>query len=244
MTIYKSRLRSQAWAGETIGIIVLECFYPFLPGNVANATSYAFPVRYALAEGVTGEKLLYNATDELVGAFIDAAQKLEAEGVRAITGACGFMAMFQSEIAASVGIPVFASSLLQVPFMHRITNRRVGIICADSTCLKPAHLAGTGIGPDIPLAVTGMEHSDAFNQGIRANIGELDDDALRRDVRAVAADLVQAHPDVGSILLECSDLPPYARAVQDETGLPVFDFNTMINFVHESVRRVPYGGAV
>lgn len=242
MTIYKSRLRSQSWAGESVGIIVLDCFYPFIPGNVANATTYDFPVRYALAEGVTGEKLLYHADASLLPAFVAAAQKLQDEGVLGITGACGFMALFQREIAAAVDIPVFASSLLQVNFMHQITGKRVGVICADSTCLKPGHLAGTGVSPDVPLAVTGMEGCAAFNSGIRANIGELDDDALRQGVIGVARDLVARNPDVGSILLECSDLPPYAHAVQAATGLPVFDFNTMINYVHETLTRRPYFG--
>jgi len=244
MVVYKSRLRSQSWAGETIGIIVLDCHYPFIPGNVANASTYSFPVRYAVADGVTGEKLLYNADESLLGPFVAAARRLEAEGVKAITGACGFMALFQKEIAASVDIPVFVSSLLQVNFMHRITNRRVGIICADSSCLKPEHLAGTGVLPDIPLAVAGMEGCEAFNQGIRANIGELDDDGIRDGIVDVATRLVAGHPDIGSILLECSDLPPYAHAVQDATGLPVFDFNTMINHVHETLCRKRYVGTM
>lgn len=244
MTVYTSRLKTQAWAGETIGIIVLECFYPFVPGNVANASTFAYPVRYAIAEGVTGEKLLYGANDSLLQPMIAAARKLQAEGVRAITGACGFMARFQREIAAAVDVPVFASSLLQVNFMHQITNRRVGIICADSTCLTPAHLAGTGIADSVPLAVTGMEHCEAFNQGIRANIGVLDDEALRQGVVEVAKALVAAHPDVGSILLECSDLPPYAHAVQEATGLPVFDFITLIDYVHNSLSRTRYSGRI
>ncbi len=244
MVIYKSRLQSQSWAGETIGIIVLDCFYPFIPGNVANATTYNYPVRFAIADGVTGEKLLYNANESLLEPFIAAARKLEAEGVKAITGACGFMALFQKEIAASVDIPVFVSSLLQVNFMHQITNKRVGIICADSTCLKPEHLAGSGVASSVPLAVTGMEHCEAFNQGIRANIGELDDDALREGIVDVAKNLVRDNPDVGSILLECSDLPPYAYSVQAATGLPVFDFITMINQVHETLSRNTYVGTM
>lgn len=242
--IYRSRLKSQSWAGETIGILVLDCFYPFLPGNVANANTFDFPVRYAVVEGATAERLLYQADRTLIGPYIDAARKLQLEGVRAITGACGFMALFQQELAAAVEIPVFASSLLQVPFIHRITGKRVGIITADSTCLNAAHFAGCGIPEDIPLAVAGMEGHEAFRQGILANIGELDDDQIRRDTVEVAAALQTGHDDLGAILLECSDLPPYAHAVQAATGLPVFDFITMINYVHETLARKPYHGTI
>lgn len=242
--IYKSRLKSQSWAGETIGILVLDCYYPFLPGNVANATTYDFPVRYAVVEGATADRLLYQADPTLIEPFIAAARKLQDEGVKAITGACGFMALFQKEIAAAVDIPVFASSLLQVPFVHQITGKRVGIITADSTCLKPAHFSGTGISEDIPLAIGGMESKEAFMQGIIANIGELDDAAIREGVVEVAQDLQAKHEDLGAILLECSDLPPYAHAVQAATGLPVFDFITMINYVHETLARKPYYGVM
>lgn len=242
--IHRSRLKSQSWAGETIGIMVLDCHYPFLPGNVANASTFDFPVRYAVVEGATADRLLYQADPALMEPFIDAARRLQEEGVKAITGACGFMALFQREIAAAVKIPVFASSLLQVPFIHQITGKRVGIITADSTCLKPAHFQGTGIADDIPLAIGGMETKDAFMQGIIANVGELDDDGIRKGAVEVAEKLQAEHDDLGAILLECSDLPPYAHAIQAATGLPVFDFVTMINYVHETLARKPYCGVI
>lgn len=242
--IYKSRLKSQSWAGETIGILVLDCYYPFLPGNVANASTFDFPVRYAVVEGATADRLLYQADPTLIDPFIAAARKLQDDGVKAITGACGFMALFQKEIAAAVDIPVFSSSLLQVPFIHQITGKRVGIITADSGCLKPAHFAGVGVAADTPLAIGGMEHTEAFMQGIIANIGELDDDGIREGVLSVAQQLQADHDDLGAILLECSDLPPYAHNVQAATGLPVFDFITMINYVHETLARKPYHGVI
>ena len=91
--IYRSRSKSQSWAGETIGIIVLDCDYPYIPGNVANATTYDFPVRYAAVNGATNDRLIYSRDPALLTPFIEAAQKLEAEGVKAITSGCGFMAL-------------------------------------------------------------------------------------------------------------------------------------------------------
>jgi len=242
--IYKSRLKSQNWAGETIGIIVLDCESPYIPGNVANATTYDFPVRYAVAEGADNHRLIYDRDPSLLQPFIEAAQKLEAEGVRAITGACGFMALFQQEIAASVNIPVFMSSLLQVPFIHTITGKRVGVISADKSNLTQEHLTKSGIAADTPLAFGGMEDNKAFTQAIFYPDGTLDDDAIREGVIKVAQQLQADHDDLGAILLECSDLPPYAHAVQAATGLPVFDFITMINHVHETLARKPYHGVI
>lgn len=242
--IYKSRLESQSWAGESIGIVVLDCNYPYLPGNVANATTYDFPVRYSVVHGATNDRLIYQRDADLLQPFIHAAKQLEAEGVKAITSGCGFMALFQKEIAASVSIPVFLSSLLQVPFIHQITGKRVGIISANSTNLKADHLANTGVSEHVPLAIAGMENNRAFTQAIFEPDGTLDDDAIRQGVVDVAATLVSDHDDLGAILLECSDLPPYAHAVQRATGLPVFDFITMIKYVHASLACKPYQGMI
>ncbi len=242
--IYKSRLKSQNWAGETIGIIVLDCEYPYIPGNVANATTYDFPVRYAVAEGADNHRLIFERDTSLLEPFIAAARKLQAEGVRAITGACGFMALFQDEIAASVEIPVFMSSLLQVPFIHRITGKRVGIISADKSQLTREHLTKSGISDSLPIALGGMETCEPFRQAIFYPDGTLDDGAIRAGVVRVAQDLQAGHPDLGAILLECSDLPPYAADVQYATGLPVFDFITMINYVHQTLVRRPYSGCI
>ncbi len=237
-------MKSQNWTGETIGILVLDCEYPFVPGNVANATTFNFPVRYALVEGVTVERLLHQADSSLIEPFIEAARKLQAEGVKAITGACGFMALYQKEIAAAVGIPVFASSLLQIPFMHLITGKRIGIIAADSSCLTPAHFAGTNVSEDIPVAIGGLENKEVFARDMLGNKNEFDDDAICREVVEVAQALQAENDDLGAILLECSDIPPYAHAIQAATGLPVFDFITMINYVHETLARKPYAGVM
>lgn len=240
--IYRSRLRTQNWAGETIGIIVLDCEYPYIPGNVANATTYDFPVRYAVAEGADNHRLIFERDPRLLEPFVAAARKLEAEGVKAITGACGFMALFQDEIAAAVDIPVFMSSLLQVPFIHRITGKRVGIISADKSQLTHEHLTKSAISETLPIAMGGMETCEPFRQAIFYPDGTLDDDAIRAGVVAVAQELQARNPDLGAILLECSDLPPYAVDVQHATGLPVFDFVTMINHVHQTLVRRPYHG--
>lgn len=242
--IYRTRNKRQNWTGETIGIIVLDCEYPYIPGNVANATTYDFPVRYAVAEGADNHRLIFERDPALLDPFKAAARKLEAEGVRAITGACGFMAMFQDEIASAVDIPVFMSSLLQVPFIHRITGRRVGIISADKSQLSSLHLERSGISGATPLAIAGMEQCAAFRQAIFYPDGSLDDDAIRAGVVTQAQGLQARYPDLGAILLECSDLPPYAADVQAATGLPVFDFITMINHVHDCFVRRPYQGVM
>lgn len=242
MTIFSVSRPKQAWYGESIGILILDASYPCVPGNVGNASTFPFPVRYEKVEGASIDRLLNQQDPALAAPFIEAAQRLYDAGVKAITGACGFMALFQEEVAKSVEIPVFLSTLLQIPFIHQITGKRVGIITADAGCLRPKHFSSTGVSESIPLAIAGMEDQTEFRDAVLKEKGTLDSHQIEKEVVGVACDLVKHHPDIGSILLECSDLPPYAHAIQGATGLPVFDFYTMIHYVHTTLVRTPFQG--
>lgn len=242
--MYHVTRKSQSWYGESIGILILDAAYPCIPGNVGNATTYPFPVRYHEVEGASIDRLLNQCDPTLVTPFIEGAKALQARGVKAVTGACGFMAIFQREVAAALEIPVFLSSLLQIPFMAQSTGRPVGVITANASRLTPAHFAACGIAPEIVVHVAGMENQPEFSSAILEEKGTLDSPLIEAEVSAVAADLVARHPEIGSILLECSDLPPYAQAVQRVTGRPVFDFNTMITHVERAVVARAYQGAM
>lgn len=242
MSFYKIKSTTQSWYGEQIGILILDAAYPCIPGNVGNASTYSYPVRYQEVEGASIDRLLNQRDPALRDAFIEAAVDLQKRGVRAISGACGFMALFQEEIQAAVDVPVFVSSLIQIPFMYAITGKRVGIITANAERLKPRHFEACRVPETIPLAIGGMEGCEEFRTSILEEKGTMDAALIEREVCDVAQKLIAANPDIGSILLECSDLPPFAFAVQKATGLPVFDFITMINYVQASVARKPYDG--
>lgn len=231
----------QAWAGEAVGIIVLDARYPCIPGNVANATTFDFPVRYQRIQGSSIDALLYEQSTDQASRFIEAAQALERDGVKAIAGACGFMALFQQEVSASVNIPVFLTSLLQVPFVHTITQRPVGVITADARSLSRMSLEHLGIKDNMIIS-TGMENCPEFSSAILGEKGTLDSEKIEAEACEKARILKEENPDIGSILLECSDLPPYAHSIQKATGLPVFDYTTMIRHVAGSLTHRPYLG--
>jgi Asp/Glu/hydantoin racemase len=244
MTVYTVTRRTASWYGDRIGILILDAAYPCVPGNVGNATTYDFPVRFQEVRGASIDRLLNQRDPALKEAFIEAAVELQNRGVKAITGACGFMAYFQKEVAEAVEIPVFLSSLMQIPFMHAISGGKVGVITANASRLTARHFESSNISSAIPLAVSGMEDQKEFREAILEEKGTLDSDAIEREVTEVARRLVADNPEVRSILLECSDLPPYAHAIQKATGRPVFDFVTMINYVAQTVARRPFVGSM
>ncbi|MGD8740176.1 MAG: aspartate/glutamate racemase family protein [Desulfobacterales bacterium] len=241
--IYKAR-KGQTSYGEAIGIILMESFMPFPPGCPGNATTFSFPVRYANVKGANMEKLVYQGDPELLKPFIDAGWDLVNEGVKAVTGNCGFMVLYHDIMAKEFPVPVFMSSLLQLPFISRMLKpgEKIGIITASSKTLTEKHLQIATNGADIPLAIAGMEDQKHFYDAIHAEVGELDFDAVEAEVVGVTQDLIAREENIKAILFECTDLPPYAAATQQAVGLPVFDFTTMINYVYSGLVRKRFEG--
>jgi aspartate/glutamate racemase len=242
MTKYETLRRTQSWYGESIGILILDAAYPCVPGNVGNATTFPFPVRYQEVRGASLDRLITRADPSLAEPFVEAAVELRDRGVKAITGACGFMALFQREVAAAIDIPVFLSSLMQVQFIYAITGRPVGIITANAARLTTRHYEAIGVASTIPIVIGDMYAKREFREAILEEKGTLDSDQIEQEAVEVAMDLKCRN--VGAILLECSDLPPYAHAIQAATNLPVFDFITMINYVQAAILPRRYTGAM
>jgi hypothetical protein len=136
-----------------------------------------------------------------------------------------------------VSVPVFTSSLLLVPLVHRMLRpgRRVGLMTVNAASLGPEHLAGAGIGPEIALAVAGLEGEKEFTRVLLGDELELDVDLAREEHLRVARRLVAEHRDLGAIVLECTNMPPYTADIQRATGLPVFDITTLVRMAHDAL---------
>ncbi|MBM4442039.1 MAG: aspartate/glutamate racemase family protein [Candidatus Rokubacteria bacterium] len=223
--------------GFTVGVLMLDTRFPRIPGDMGNATTFPFPVRYHRVEGAGPDLVVRRGADGLLDRFIEGARYLEREGVAAVTTNCGFLVKFQRQMAAAVRIPVFTSSLLLVPLVHRMLapGRRVGIVTVNAPSLSPEHLAGAGIDADIPLAVTGLETEKEFTRVLLDDELELDVALAREEHVRVARRLADAHPDLGAIVLECTNMPPYADDIRRETGLPVFDITSLVRMAHDAL---------
>ncbi len=227
-------------AGNAIGIIAINLIYPKLPGNVANATTFAFPVDYEVIDLEIEQ--LFEADLRAVEQIVEAARKLEARGVRAIVGACGYFANFQHQVQAAVNIPVVMSSLAQLPLISvslRV-DQKVAVLVADIKGATPALLENVNAKSNNVIFVD-IGSLPEFH-AIRYGETSLDNGALQRALIWRTQEVVKDHPEIGAILLECSDLPPYAAAIQASIGLPVFDFITLINWLHQSLCQQPYYG--
>jgi len=227
-------------SGYAIGIIAVHLIYPKMPGNVANATTYPFPVLYKEVDFEI--ERLFEGDPAIKDMITDAAKELESLGARAIIGACGYFAHFQQDVKNAVNVPVFMSSLCQLPMIKTAlsNDKKIAVFAASGDNLNNDILKN--VGTDLSrLFVVNVGDLESFAP-IRWGKTTLDNGRLTDDLTALAQKTVNDNPDIGAILLECSDLPPYAYAIQNATSLPVYDFNTMIDLVYHSVVQKPYHG--
>ena len=215
------------------GLVQLEK----LVGNSTNPESFEFTIRYSRVKGANIHTILENPCQETLQSMIDEAQKMEEQGIKAITTSCGFNAVFQRELSDSVNIPVFTSSLMQVPLIqHMLTEQQsVGIITAKKLALSEKHLENAGITKQMRVQIKGLEDCSEWNKIFSAPEQDIDIPTVERDVVSSACSMMKK-ADIGAFVLECTDLPPFSNAIRKATGRPVFDFVTLTNFVHQGIR--------
>lgn len=205
---------------------MLNTRFPRVPGDVGNAYTWPFPVKYTIVEGAEPGRIMGTSPDPaLLRPFIDAAKELESFGVGGITTSCGFLAPFQKHLCAEVNIPVVTSALMVVPLVYRMTgsSRPVGILTERAAYLTEAHFNGVGwSSKDINVAVHGMPEDAYFPRVFIGDKPEADLDQLEADVRQLALSATKKTPDMGALVFECVNFVPWARMVHEITGLPVF----------------------
>jgi hypothetical protein len=240
--IYKA-VKGRTSYGLGMGIIQMDLYMPFPPGTPGNASGLPFPVTYSVVTGATADQMFSPSDPELVQKFIDAGWDLVNKGVKGITGDCGFMVYYQDILSKELPVPVCMSSLMQLPLVNRLLKpeEKVGIVSANSNVLKHGFLEIACGGEEIPVACTSLDGVEYFWKAVLGE-GFLDFEKVEQEVVDAAKRVVADDPAVSAILLECTDLPPYAAAVQEAVYLPVYDWRTMVEFMFSGLVRERYHG--
>ncbi len=221
--------------GANIGIMMLETRFPRIYGDIANARTWPFPVQYRIVRGASPDKVVRSDPRDLIDGFIDAARDLVASGCDGLTTNCGFLALIQDQVSAAVPVPVATSSLMQIPVVQQMLpkHQRVGVITISKTNLSADHLKAANAPLDTPIV--GTDAGRAFTRGILDDQPSIDFEACRLDLLDAARDLVTGHDNIGAIVLECTNMTPYAADIRKMTGLPVFSIYSFIKWFHQAL---------
>jgi Asp/Glu/hydantoin racemase len=227
--------------GAAVGILMLEARFPRILGDVGNAATWPFPVLYKVVPGASPDRVVRQRAEGLLEAFVAGGRELVAQGADGIVTNCGFLSLFQDELAVACGVPVATSALMQAPLIERMLppGKRVGILTILASSLSPEHLAAAGVALDTPIV--GTESGREFTRALLGNELQLDVAQAEADILAAGDELVARHPEVGAVLLECTNMCPYAAALNVRLRLPVFDMVSFVTWFHGGLvpRRWP-----
>jgi hypothetical protein len=206
-----------------LGILMLQSRFPRPLGDIGHPDSFPVPTRRLVVGGATARKVVQDsaslADSGLLDAFVDAACQLEREGAAAITTSCGFLVLFQRELQDAVRVPVVTSSLVMLPPLLR-TRGQVGLLTISSELLGPEHIAAAGVPCDrmADVIVQGVEPKGEFASVILGDRTSMDVTKAACEVVEAAHELKRRAPDIDTVLLECTNLPPFASQIEQATG--------------------------
>jgi hypothetical protein len=222
-----------------LGILMLDTRFPRIKGDIGNAQSFDFPVIFRRMEGIGSADAVTAHPDRprVLAALEANARALADEGAIGLSTSCGFLALYQDDLAVRSPVPVATSALLHI---KQLADKRVGVITASARNLTPAHFAAVGAPIDTPFV--GLPEDSSFARTFIGNATTLDRDRVEREVVAAAHDLMARHPGIDTIVFECTNLPPYKKAVQDAVSLPVFDVLDLLKGFYGGLTAAAGGG--
>ncbi len=222
--------------GASVGIMMLEAQFPRILGDMGNALSWPFPVLYRVVRDASPDRVVRRKAEGLYEAFLQTGRDLISDGADGITTNCGFLVLFQSDLQRDLGVPVITSSLIQLPMVERMLPpaKRAGILTISSATLLPEHLAAAGCRPDTPIG--GTPENGEFYQAILGNRLTLEVEKSREENVSAAQKLVAEHPEIGALVLECTNMVPYASAISKATDLPVFSIYNLVQWFQQGLQ--------
>lgn len=217
--------------GAKLGILMLDTQFPRILGDVGNADTWPFAVEYAVVPGATPQAIVCDDIEPFVQAFIDAGNRLVAKECIGIATTCGFLALIRPRLAEALGVPVAASALEQVGQIQAMLppGQVVGILTISAATLTPAHLKAAGVPAYCPIQGT---DGSSFSMSILSNLTTLDISWAKDEMVTAAQRLIADHPTVGAIVLECTNMVPYASDIAVATGRPVYSIYTYLSWFH------------
>jgi aspartate/glutamate racemase len=224
-----------------IGVLCLESYFPKPPGHVRNPLTYRFPTVCHVLKGIDVARMLFNPNSDILELLVEGARHLEKGGVKAIVGSCGFMGLFQKDLSASVRIPVVSSSLAQLPLLRLMhgAEARIGVLTASAKALTAAHFEAVDANID-NYPIKGMDENRIFFELIlEQSVSNMDLEAMENAVCSIAENLHIEH-QLDALLMECTDLSAFTNAVQRKINIPIYDINSLVEYVAYSVSRTKY----
>ncbi len=214
----------------TLGLLVLDTSFPRPHGDVGNSATWDFPVILREVGGASARKVILEDPRVLFEDFVMVGRSLIADGCTGLATSCGFLSLMQSDLKEALGVPFASSPLMQLPWIEALLPRGqlAGVLTISENSLSGAHLRAVGARPDTDIR--GLPQNGSFATAIFEDSSEMDFDSCGREMVDAGMNLISAKPSIGAIVLECTNMAPYAAEVSKSTGRPVYSIVSFLNW--------------
>jgi hypothetical protein len=208
----------------SLGVMMLDTAFTRYPGDIgAPATFRGAPVLHECVAGADVARIVGITDDAFVEPFVAAGKRLVDRGATLLTTSCGFLVVYQAALSRRLPVPVATSALLLIPEIEQTCppGTRTGVLTFSAAHLRAPHLAAAGARQDTPVA--GLDPDSGFARAIRGEAVADSPELRAADASTAARALVERHPEVGAVVLECTNFPPHRSAIAAACGRPVYD---------------------
>ena len=219
-----------------IGILMLDTKFPRLLGDIGHTKTWDFPVHMRVVRGASASQVVEHDPRLLLPEFIKAGHQLISQGCSGLTTSCGFLGLMQTELKDALGVPFASSPLMQLPMIEAMlpAGQEAGVLTISEENLTPEHLAACGARTD--TAIAGLPRNGVFAEMIFNDKNDIDIEACRNELCCSAARLVGSGSTIGAIVLECTNLAPYAHDIFKATGKPVYSIVSFLNWFQSGLK--------
>jgi hypothetical protein len=230
----------QPFYGQEVGVLLLDAPYPRLPGDVGHAATYRWPVQFEIVEGLTADRLIHHFDDGIPPLVARSVDRLAQRGARVVVGGCGFFARVHAYVRQRSKVPFLSSSLLQVPWLRMLYGDPIGVLTIDAEALDDRYIGDCGWSRRDPVVIEGIDPASMFARVYFENRDRFDPRQMEADVVAAARRLAARAPEVKAVVLECTNMAPFAAAVQRVLPVPLYDIQGLADFAALATHRYPY----
>lgn len=211
---------------SVLGIIMLDTRFPRPMGDVGHPLTFGVSTHKDVFKGVWPATVVTTAASlrqaRMVPGFQGMVRSMQMRGVKAVTTSCGFLVLLQKELQAVAKIPVVTSSLLQLPALLA-KEPQVGVLTISAGSLSAEHLRAAGVPKERlkDVIIQGVPPGSEFVSKILGNQPTLDLQQAEKDVVTAALALQSRAPQLKTLVLECTNMPPYKTAIEAATNWQV-----------------------
>jgi hypothetical protein len=212
---------------------MLDTQFPRWMGDIGCPNGWPVELLYQKVNGMFPKEIVRSSETlqkhDVLPFFVRAAEDLISQGVGGITTSCGFLILLQNELQSRLPVPVITSSLLLLPKLLA-DNATVGVLSMDELALGDAHFLAAGVlQKDLSrLRIQGVAPSEEFASAIMQNRLHMNFDAAQRSVVSAAVSMQKKSPELRHVVLECTNMPPYANAIEAATGWQLHSLHQLL----------------